>query len=275
MGSSITIDAEERRRRANEDVLDINEGGISHEFNKGYEHEGKWYVKMDKPRKCSYKKNGKTIAIGEPIPRQKSPKGFADITPMPVELRGINLAQLRAIKANAERRCEKEGWTDWKGNLLIPEKVTMHDINKYIIIPYTKESESLFVENLPSTADTQPPRFFVSHTWGETYFRSIDFIEQMFEDFKWNGNDDHYDKKGGGMTEDTPIWICTFANNQHDLEAVITMDPSESGFAKAMEVTNYRTLSILDKDGDAFKRVWCIGVTPYPDQSPREEGEGR
>jgi len=65
----------------------------------------------------------------------------------------------------------------------------------------------------------------------------MDCIEQMIKDFKVN-YDANDDKKGGGMTEDTPIWICAFANNQHDLENAITTDPSESGFAKAMEVTN-------------------------------------
>ena len=166
-------------------------------------------------------------------------------------------------------------WKDWKGNLLTPEKVTMHDINTYIIKPpYTKESESSFVETLPSTAGTQPPRFFVSHTWGGTFFHTMGYIEQMFEDFKENWRQGH-DKKGGDMTEDTPIWIYAFANNQHDLKNAITVNPSESGFAKAMEVANYRTLSILDKDGDAFTRVWCIlelDLTLIKVQEKKEKG---
>ena len=73
-------------------------------------------------------------------------------------------------------------------------------------------------------------------------------------------NDYHFpddDQRGGGI-QHTPIWICAFANNQHDLENAITVDPSESGFAKAMEVANYRTLSILDKNGEVFTRIWCI-----------------
>mmetsp|Transcript_18457 Transcript_18457/g.27370 ORF Transcript_18457/g.27370 Transcript_18457/m.27370 type:complete len:117 (+) Transcript_18457:221-571(+) len=102
----------------------------------------------------------------------------------------------------------------------------------------------------------------------------MDCIEQMFKDFKANG-DDSYDKRGGGMTEDTPIWICAFANNQHDLENAITTDPSKSGFAKAMEVANYRTLSILDKDGEVFTRVWCIlelDLTLITVQEKKEKG---
>jgi len=79
---------------------------------------------MYKPRPCSYNKNHydenyvfigyyewvndqyyrpkKTMTIGEPIPRDKSLNGSADFTLMPVELRGITLRQLRAIKAKVE-----------------------------------------------------------------------------------------------------------------------------------------------------------------------------
>jgi len=286
MGSCLSRKRASTSTNEGDVLLDRTIEDVFHEFNKGYTHEGK-YVKMGKPRKCSYNKrtagydreNHKFIAkenitIGKRIRRQKSPNGSEDITPMPVELRGINRRQLRAIRANVERRCEKEGWTDREGNLLTPETVTLHDINTYIIIPYTKESESSFVETLPSTAGTQPPRFFVSHTWGETFFHTMDCIEQMFEDFKDNWNDGH-DKKGGGMTEDTPIWICAFANNQHDLKNAITADPSESGFSKAMEVANYRTLSILDKDGEVFTRVWCIlelDLTLIKVQEKKEKG---
>ena len=275
--STTTSDAEEERRRRaiNEVVLEIMED-IFHEFNKGYKHEGTGkYVNMKEPRPCSYNKNfgydyengtfvKETIPIGQPIPRQNYPNGSAtDInitcTPMPAELRGINLRQLRAVTANVERRCVKEKWTDYKGTnqLLTPEKVTMHEINKYITIPYTKESKASFVETLPSTAGTQPPRFFVSHTWGETFYHTMECIEQMVKDFDRNKYHDD-DKKGGGMTEDTPIWICAFANNQHELGDAITAHPSELGFVKAMEVANYRTLSVLDKDGEVFTRVWCI-----------------
>ena len=289
MSSSLSRDAKERKTRATHEgaVLDTTKD-IFREFNNGYTHEGK-FVEMDKRRPCSYNTKEKsdwdyvnrniiakesTITIREPIPRQKSPNGSADITPMPVELRGIPLHQLRSIKANVKRRCEKEGWTDREGNLLTPEKVTMRDVNTYITIPYTKESESSFVETLPSTAGTQPPRFFVIHFGGERFFHIMDCIEQMSKDFKLNRNDDD-DKKGGGMTQHTPIWIWAFANNQHDLEDAITADPSESGFAKAMEVANYRTLSILDKDGEVFTRVWYIlelGLTLTKVQEKREMG---
>ena len=221
------------------------------------------YVEMDKPRPCSYTKRSyptkETVLMGEPIPRQKSPNGRALITPMAVEWRGITFHQLLAVKANTRERCTKEKWVSTKDGttLLTPEKVTLYDINKYIIIPFTKESESSFVETLPSTAGTQPPKFFVSHTWGESFFHTLDCVCQMMKDFEINRGE-FDDRRGAGMTDNTPIWICAFANNQHDLGNSITLNPSESGFAKATVVAKYRTLSILDKEGTVFSRIWCV-----------------
>jgi len=65
--------------------------------------------------------------IGKPVPRQKSQNGSAGTTLMPVEFRGIDLHQLRAIKANVERRCGEGKWTDWisgKETSSLPRKLT-------------------------------------------------------------------------------------------------------------------------------------------------------
>ena len=60
------------------------------------------------------------------------------------------------------------------------------------------------------------------------------------------------------MTADTPIWVCAYANNQHSLNDDITVNLRDSGFAKTMEVSKGRTITILDKDGVVFTRVWCV-----------------
>ena len=73
-----------------------------------------------------------------------------------------------------ERRCEEEGWKDWKKNILTPEKVTLHDINNYIIKPYTEASESSFVETFHPLPVPNFPRLFAGHTWGEPFFHNMD-----------------------------------------------------------------------------------------------------
>jgi len=60
------------------------------------------------------------------------------------------------------------------------------------------------------------------------------------------------------MSDDTPFWVCAYANNQWELGKDITKNPKDSGFTRAMLVANNRTITILDKEGIVFSRVWCV-----------------
>jgi len=51
--------------------------------------------------------------------------------------------------------------------------------------------------------------------------------------------------------------ICAYANNQWGFGDVISKDPEDSAFTKAMEAAEFRTASILDEGGVTFKRIWC------------------
>ncbi len=212
---------------------------------------------MAEPCKCSYSKKtewGESIPeetgiLGEEVPRMKTSSGTS-YTPMPVELRGITLRQLRAINANIIARCEKEGWVDHEGKPITPDTVTLYDVNKYVVLPFTKNSQASFVETLPSTAGTQPPRWFMSHWWGEPFVHTLACLEQFVTDFSMN-YDDSDNARGGGMTIDTPIWICIFANNQWKLDEDISIDPKHSSFTLALTGTcENRVISILDAGGE-------------------------
>jgi len=219
--------------------------------------EKKVFVDMSKPRPCSYSSKTdwsgnvkETVTIKAPSNHTKSSTSLA-------EYNGITPRQLRAIWANIVRRCEVEGWTDLEGKLLKPEDVNLYHANRYVILPFTVENQKPFVEELPSTDGSQLPRFFVSHWWGEPIKEFIMCLDRAQIDFSLNCSADT-DSKGGGFTDDTPVWVCAYANNQWELGDDITEDPKESGFAKAMEVANGRTITILDKKGKVFTRIWCI-----------------
>ena len=79
----------------------------------------------------------------------------------------------------------------------------------------------------------------------------------MVDDFDNNYNS-RDDTRGGGMTQDTPIWICSFGNNQHDIQHEMNADPAQSPFAKALKLCNHRTVSILDVSSKVYTRLWCI-----------------
>ncbi|GFH44319.1 hypothetical protein CTEN210_00793 [Chaetoceros tenuissimus] len=172
-----------------------------------------------------------------------------------VEARGITYRQMSAIMANVKRRCEKEGWTrevvDSEPNRpsgtyirLTPDIVNMHDIERYVIGPYTQATGRSLVESLPSTAGTQPPRFFVVHTWNEKYENTMACVKTMIHDFSSNLISVS-DRRGGGMTIDTPIWIDAFAtSNQDELQS--------KDVARAISVAKFRTILVLDKNGEVF-----------------------
>jgi len=248
------------------------------------ERKEKWFS-MDQPIRCSYKTgckdndyfsgkktylhNNRTVLENMKISncgcfktKQIDKPRFTSIDK--VELRGITLRQLRAIWVNVKRRCVKEEWKDHNGKRLTPDRVNLYDAKKYIIKPFTSLSRKSFVETLPSTDGPQPPRWFVSHWWGEPIKEFLACIETHNHNFWANGcafnrkdTDKLHEARGGGMTIDTPYWICSYANNQWDLSESITKDPSKSGFTRALAIAGGRTVSILDSEGIVFSRIWC------------------
>ena len=167
-----------------------------------------------------------------------------------VEERGITLRQLRFIYKHVEARCKREKWTNIHGESLTPEKVNLYDVNKYVILPLTEKTEKSFVEMI--ARKPQKPRWFVSHYWGEPLKDFIECLSQHVSDFRIG-----HKEEGGQMDETVPVWVCAYANAQWKLDEYLSDDPANTAFAKAMEISK-GTISILDKDGIVFNRVWCI-----------------
>jgi len=218
------------------------------------------WVDMSRKRVCSYQKFDEDTKTYKSVPILDNPLPSVSSKISPVEYRGITLRQLRAVLANVVRRCEREGWVNIHEGVtteLTENTVTLYNVNKYVIMPFTEEKKLSFVSCLPSTAGDQAPRFFASHWWGEPLIHFVSCIEQLVRDNGRNKSEKD-DRRGGGITEDTPIWICAYANNQHRLHESIPDDPKETGFAKAMKVAKGRTITILDKNGVVFTRMWCV-----------------
>lgn len=224
------------------------------------------YINMSQPIPCSYqKRNPKTrkheailLAAQQAQSTNTRNNDPSPPPPPPVEYRGITLTQLRAVAANIQRRCRTEKWTNrYTGATLRPETVTLYDAVHYIIKPFTEDRKESFVSCLPSTAGPQPPKFFASHWWGEPVLDFIKCIEQLVRDFARNHGEDGDDRRGAGLTPDTPIWVCAYANNQWRLDDDITANPKQSGFTRAVRVAEGRTVTILDKGGVVFTRIWC------------------
>ena len=71
------------------------------------------------------------------------------------------------------------------------------------------------------------------------------------------------------LGDDAAYWVCAYANNQHELGAdVDNPDPSQSAFARAIELANMRVLSVLDEEGVTYTRIWWCAAR-HVDPAPR------
>ena len=85
---------------------------------------------------------------------------------------------------------------------LTPENLEMYSVDTYFVKPLTEPYKCSFVD-LVSTAKTQPPKWFVSHAWSTPFSQTVSMLRLHTQ--------------SRDLPPTTPYWICTFANNQHDL----------------------------------------------------------
>jgi hypothetical protein len=72
--------------------------------------------------------------------------------------RGISVRQLLVMYEFVQQRCVAEGWTNWAGDLLTPETVTLYDLNKHVIMPATKAHRCSYVELATSAGEESARR---------------------------------------------------------------------------------------------------------------------
>lgn len=120
--------------------------------------------------------------------------------------------------------------------------VNMYIINTEIVVPLSKVFYSSYVE-LVANAE-QPPTVFVSHFWGNPFWQTLQLLE--------------FHAKQRGWENDTAYWICTFANNQHDLQELCGR-LEDTPFVKAIRLESCRgTVALLDSQISTFERIWCV-----------------
>jgi hypothetical protein len=119
----------------------------------------------------------------------------------------------------------------------------LYSLVEHFIKPKTKWRKCSMVELVAD--GPQPPRVFVSHAWGESVKDFITCLEQFVED---HGDNDYDD--------DTPFWVCAYANNQHNIDGELSGDVASSPFVRALFVAD-GMVTIVDKEGAVFTRAWC------------------
>lgn len=183
-------------------------------------------------------------------------------------VRAITVPQIEAAVCNARRRFALgEAWSVSRPGpnctmvdtvLTSVEGMNLYDVNTHIILPATQPRRCAFVELVARKA--QPPDFFASHFWGETV---LDFLTCL----RQHANDRGFNLERTSLMQPNPfylgkrsafVWVCAYANRQHNLAEEIVADLRQTSFFRAMQAdTTLGVISIVDSKGISFKRAWC------------------
>lgn len=158
------------------------------------------------------------------------------------EERGITVSQLGAVQTQIESHCVVDEWTDRQTKeALKPESVNLYHLTAELIKPVTKARQCSYVEVVAKSA--QPPKWFVSHWWGEPVLSFVACLRR------------HCELRSPGNV-DLPYWVCAYANNQWKLAEDVSSDPATSAFNRALDFC-IGTVTVLDKGSQTYSRIWC------------------
>merc|ERR1719387_2747896 len=164
-------------------------------------------------------------------------------------LRGITSEQLANLEAVIKdvlgkvEIVETDERSPLYGKRLTWENVDMYSVCKYFVKPLTEPHKCSFVD-LVSAAEAQPPKWFVSHAWSTPFSQTVSMLNLHL--------------KSRDLPPTTPYWICTFANNQHDL-GELAGDVLQTPFAKAILLPDtVGTLLLVDANCTPMTRAWCV-----------------
>lgn len=151
-----------------------------------------------------------------------------------VTRRGITMAQLEDLLEEAAVLAQRGSTTPRL------EELNLYHLCEDLVKPETEPYKCSWVELVAK--GPQPPSVFVSHWWGSPFKETVGLLK--------------YHAIQRNMGETDAWWICTFANNQHELDT-INKPLKETPFAAAIGCCK-GVVAVLDKDATIFKRIWCI-----------------
>jgi len=174
-----------------------------------------------------------------PVPLKYSERGS---TIGEAELRGISLEQINELSRFLQMCLTRANIRD-KNDLRVHwNNVNLYHIDFHVVKPLTLPYRCSFVELVATVP--QPPVWFCSHYWGTPFQQTSALINFHAEQRE--------------LAPESSYWICTFANNQHDLSDLAGSLP-DTPFVKAITSKHCQgTLTLLDYEATTFQRVWCV-----------------
>jgi len=129
------------------------------------------------------------------------------------------------------------------GQLLAPDMVNFYHLLHWVLMPATQEHRLSYVERITNSYQVRKkPRWMISHWWGNSI---LDF---------WVCVSTHAAVRC--LDEDTSYWVYAFAGNHWDPDPTTSTDPTVAHIWRALSVS-YGMLTVIDKAGEVFNRLWC------------------
>lgn len=164
------------------------------------------------------------------------------------ERRGIMLMQLSALFTwvdlvfNSYILVEQNRYSPTCGERINMDFANMYQICDHAVMPATFRFKCSWVELVAD--QPQDPRWFVSHAWSTVFRHTLNMLE--------------FHAEVHGLPPHTPYWICTFANNQHNLEE-LQVAVEETPFWKAIGSDSCEgVVQLMDPDVTPLGRAWCV-----------------
>jgi len=146
------------------------------------------------------------------------------------------------------------------GSRITWDTVNMYHVDPHFVRALTLRFKSSFCE-LVAKKGPQPGQWFVSHWWGTPLRQTIALL--------------NFHASTRELPPSATYWICTFANNQHDLSDLAT-DLRSTPFVKALlSPACAGSVAVLDKGVTTLKRVWCVLENYVSTTWAREVGKER
>ena len=161
----------------------------------------------------------------------------------------------QTLWAHIQRRSKAEGWLSASGKRLDPEQVEMRDVARYVIQPATRQAgrgeaptASCSYAELISTAP-QPPRWIVSHGWGEGFSDLLRCLTQHSLDRQ--------------LGDDTTYFVPDLARAADALDAPSLVD-GDCALARAMSFVDGSVFVLDEQAGGRPHRTAARAAASTP-----------
>mmetsp|Transcript_64935 Transcript_64935/g.155106 ORF Transcript_64935/g.155106 Transcript_64935/m.155106 type:complete len:1037 (+) Transcript_64935:109-3219(+) len=166
-------------------------------------------------------------------------------------MRGISFKQLKALADTVHSALQEHEVMDTspysahRGERILWPTASMYHICEHFVLPMTKAASCSFAELVAS--EPQPPQWMVSHAWSTRFACTVQMLSL------------HSKSRCRGDASSVTYWICTMANNQHDLSELAESNLLDTPFARVlMNKDCVGTAVLCDQAVTPLKRVWCV-----------------